>query len=480
MDFSRPIDVQSAVLCRDLVETHSLTAAIYNWRCGKAIRFQGSRVVVDFDAGLGEKAIKPENLRRAVLVPLPEASIDTAAPLLQHRSGANRSNFRCASRHCNFRVHDNQVFGSYCCRRCQDSIGTIHGRYCQRKRAGFDDWFATEAQLLLYGGGLTMLWRTIASLSRCNSNGGFKSLNDSMFRSFIFMHFVPRCHLKPKSWIFNTRGLVSVPAYTYVGDEHVATHTPRIIDAINPTDHAVEEVPYMHVQLITTDDVQHVAEIPAAEASNVANQQWASAVERGIQSGWHLQTDEIVAGQACVSDDRLLILTFGRHPKEFERALLESSLAQELSHEGVLVKPDWAGGAKILARGVTDDLLAIVPFALGVEHVIVAVSDEKCVYEALQELPYAKRPRLKRSCGRLPLDDDMELFNVSDDESAGSNDALAMDVAHSYMPIRRTFIHFSSESTSSARTVSTSQMRHPPTRNPRSRVTRNPPSRAAE
>jgi hypothetical protein len=47
----------------DLVEAHSLTGADLNGKCGNVIQFQGERVVVQFTAEIGSKALKPGDLK---------------------------------------------------------------------------------------------------------------------------------------------------------------------------------------------------------------------------------------------------------------------------------------------------------------------------------------------------------------------------------------------------------------------------------
>lgn len=101
-----------------------------------------------------------------------------------------------------------------------------------------------------------------------------------------------------------------------------------------------------------------------------------------------------------------------------------------------------------------------------------AVGDEEKVYEALQVLPYKDRPRLKASRGRCILEtDDLERFTDLSDEEP--EPAAAADSGDQYLPVKATFIHYSSSAdSSSARTVSTSAMRELTIGNPRSKAPR--------
>jgi len=74
-----------------------------------------------------------------------------------------------------------------------------------------------------------------------------------------------------------------------------------------------------------------------------------------------------------------VILTFNKHPRNFNEALMESESAKSLKDEGIDLLPAWANGANILLRGLTAEIMEhspMTPQMLGPHHVIVAQSDE--------------------------------------------------------------------------------------------------------
>ena len=105
------------------------------------------------------------------------------------------------------------------------------------------------------------------------------------------------------------------------------------------------------------------------------------------------------------SCDQILIIRFGKHPKEFTEAIVDSELGRKLEEEGFDITPEWAHGAKVLISGLTSEILAKMDFSasdlgsaddLKVYHVVCRPRDEKIVMECLQKgMPYRKRPRVK-------------------------------------------------------------------------------------
>jgi len=473
----------------DIVEAHSLETTNYNWKSGTVKRLLGERVHVDFGGSHGEKALKRANLRKAVPVRPPDQRYSTTKqPWVDGEHSHQRRSFRCFSSGCPYALHDDEFFGSFCCRWCHDSLGDYHGKLCQRIYASTYAPRGTEMELCINGGGLLKVWKTLAALSLCSKNGGFKSLTGATFRTTIFVHFMPpKCHFKAKPWIYMPCPELPSTNQRLKCVGHSEQSSLSSVQPEEPVGNVSKEKVSVGLKQCNDDDeasavimegledAQATATIPQEEASQIANEQWASAVEMGIMAGAHMEADETIASEAGASGETLLVLTFGRPPQNFERALMESSLAQTLSAQGVNLKPEWAGGAKIFAKGVSADVLDKIYFDLGVQHILVAVDDELKVYEALQVLPYKDRPRLKASTGRFILDtDDLERFtDLSDDEQCIPEPGAAADSSDQYLPVKATFIHFSSSAgSSSARTVSTSAMRELAIGNPRSKAPR--------
>merc|ERR1712048_338834 len=85
---------------------------------------------------------------------------------------------------------------------------------------------------------------------------------------------------------------------------------------------------------------------------------WASGVQRlAVQGGQ--QPSSSHSAQAS-SERRLVLLAFGRHPKEMNDVLRNSELARSLVEEGVDILPSWANGSFVLARDVCEGSIADV------------------------------------------------------------------------------------------------------------------------
>ena len=81
------------------------------------------------------------------------------------------------------------------------------------------------------------------------------------------------------------------------------------------------------------------------------------------------------------------LLTFSRHPREFDVALLGNYPALQMMDRGFNPRPAWANGAKVFVEGLRRDQLA----AAGVEElcpriVLVKVEDEDAVHAAAKTL----------------------------------------------------------------------------------------------
>lgn len=152
----------------------------------------------------------------------------------------------------------------------------------------------------------------------------------------------------------------------------------------------------------------------------------------------------------------LLLLEFGRCPKELLEALLASSFAIQLQAQGVTLMPEWAEGRLVLAMDVEASTMSE---ARGRWHVAVRAVDEDKVYAALHSLGHDVRPRLKPG-GRFQVPEEASLFNDASEEHAGSSGSRdAQAVGHDLVnrlpiPVMRTFVHFPEQSPASARKTS--------------------------
>lgn len=107
--------------------------------------------------------------------------------------------------------------------------------------------------------------------------------------------------------------------------------------------------------------------------------------------------------------DRVLVIGFNSHPRDFTDAICDSELAQRLHNRGIPISPVWANGAKILVEGLKPEIMkeaGFPPEDLRLWHVVVHPEKERDVFESLMKLTYRKRPREKSrkviSCMKQP------------------------------------------------------------------------------
>lgn len=147
-----------------------------------------------------------------------------------------------------------------------------------------------------------------------------------------------------------------------------------------------------------SDDVGGV-EITPAEAAKVVDEQWASMVEMNILHA--MGTSSTEQHEVEEVDVAIVVLTFHRHPKEFDLVLCSSALAQRLRTLGVDVRLEWANGAKIFVPDLTEDWLSSFDVELCPRNVVVLEKEEDDVYRALDGLPFRIRPRSKPGTRRV-------------------------------------------------------------------------------
>lgn len=206
-----------------------------------------------------------------------------------------------------------------------------------------------------------------------------------------------------------------------------------------------------------TDGVPHIDHDPAAiidpeEASQVSAELWAGSIER-LSEHVEVNTDSANGRQL-----RVLLLTFGRHPKELEDAIEASDLAQVALRAGVDIKPVWANVAKILAEGIDPSQLeppTVPDEGLKPYHVVLWEKDEEALLDGLRHLPYNFRKLNPGSRGRTIVPNEVSLFSMSSSSSSSSPDTpLSLagsaslgdvqgtdDDAEVEITIKNTFIH---------------------------------------
>lgn len=148
------------------------------------------------------------------------------------------------------------------------------------------------------------------------------------------------------------------------------------------------------------------------------------------------------AQNSTSSNDHLVLLCFGRRPKELYDVLRKSSLAVRVEAAGGALQPDWAGGRLILAESVTEASISEVRTEW---HVAVHAADEDEVYKTLRSTMGRDRPRVKASDGRFLAPHATSLFQVSESDLAEDEQLIDEprylgDLAD--FDVQRTFIDF--------------------------------------
>ena len=88
-----------------------------------------------------------------------------------------------------------------------------------------------------------------------------------------------------------------------------------------------------------------------------------------------------------MSDFRILVIAFNRHPKELKDAIYELQLTKDLQAKGVDVAPGWARGAKILVEGLSEAAFLKLPsLTLGIRHVVCTPQDESEIMQDVMKI----------------------------------------------------------------------------------------------
>jgi len=174
------------------------------------------------------------------------------------------------------------------------------------------------------------------------------------------------------------------------------------------------------IECVDHSATEQAAVIAPSEAAQMQAELWASGIEARV-------------ADAGTSAQQLLLLTFGRHTKELEDALLASSLSCAAARRSP-VKPDWASGAKIFVKMDEDELSAMLPRGclLRPWHVVLREKDEESLIAAIAHLPEPAR-RFKCVIGRRVL-------HSADTDSLQGN---AEHELNADVPVRHGFVHFS-------------------------------------
>ena len=190
---------------------------------------------------------------------------------------------------------------------------------------------------------------------------------------------------------------------------------PACVDAeaLPPTQQSEEEHAATSSDVAVTEDVFDEEEpiaIPPVEAVHIANELWASGLQRAPAS---LPLDRNVAG--------LQLLTFHRHSKAIEDCLLASPPAEARRAAGDDPQPAWAGGAKVFVPGIGPEIVDSVDMPLRVRHALCYAADVPVVHAALRALPKHERTWQKRDFG-THIPGCVSLFQEAsaDAESCGS------------------------------------------------------------
>mmetsp|Transcript_147905 Transcript_147905/g.261528 ORF Transcript_147905/g.261528 Transcript_147905/m.261528 type:complete len:126 (-) Transcript_147905:103-480(-) len=112
---------------------------------------------------------------------------------------------------------------------------------------------------------------------------------------------------------------------------------------------------------------------------------------------------------------------------------MKIDIAKALQKSGVELRPAWARGGLVLAKGLSQHRLSQVKWPW---HVAVDLKHEQEVYDAFAALPHSIRPRLKEGKGRV------ELTTTSSSSSTAPEPSESREVFHwGEVGVERTFIH---------------------------------------
>jgi len=195
------------------------------------------------------------------------------------------------------------------------------------------------------------------------------------------------------------------------------------------------------IDTVLHTDHEAAAVVDPEEASQVGAEMWAGGVERLNNR------DASNTGVTNGRTSRILLLTFGRHPKELEEAIEASAPAQVALSAGTNIKPDWANGAKILVEGLNPGQLEppAIPNGLKPYHVVLWETDEESLLDGLKDLPYNIRKLNPGSRGRSTVPNEASLFSVSVSDtplsSACGSDAGDDDDVDCVITVKNTFIN---------------------------------------
>jgi len=164
--------------------------------------------------------------------------------------------------------------------------------------------------------------------------------------------------------------------------------TPQIIAPKSVMEQAMVPVNIAH-PISTFPDKDRPQSISPLEAQQIENLQWSTRIER--LRGWSPGTSD------DNFDVKYVVVRFGRHPREFRDALLSTQLAHETSDP----EPAWANGAFVFESDPEASFLHVAlqntgnSMDLGPGCVVLREDSLDVVLEALRELRYRVRPRVK-------------------------------------------------------------------------------------
>lgn len=192
-----------------------------------------------------------------------------------------------------------------------------------------------------------------------------------------------------------------------------------------------------------------VAVIDPVEASEVCEQQWASAVELLASGG--------TVTAPAHGNLRVVLLVFNRDQRAFDDVLLNSEPAARARASGCDLQPPWAKGAKIFVADIKEEHVQEIRVPLQPRHVVAYEEDLPEILSALEVLPSHIRPRLKpaNSIVDVPFQGDLSMFREltaftssceltasTISNSPANENASRSPVVQQLPPVRWTFIHF--------------------------------------
>jgi len=285
---------------------------------------------------------------------------------------------------------------------------TFHERICQGRFNGtkgvfypasdVDNVIKAELQRCIVEAlkrncGLTSQWLPAACFARHAVSRAYLGMPEKDFRRAVFDFFLPESTSK--------RLVARAAARRAMNDASTARPTTEVDRYQGPVRDSTDEYEVIQaMENVVMDSIEHVeppAIIDEHEAAQVVAVQHAGFVERNLGVDGNFEEPE---PEVNISEfEKIYLLTFTRHPREFERTLHEGRELEQVRAEMVEngLSPRLPSGAAIfvIPEQYQHALGVVAPLVLKHRHVIVSESCAPLVLEAVGALASRLKVKLR-------------------------------------------------------------------------------------